>query len=89
MHVFVPLQDRPPGGTAKPSQVLAAPHMAMVETVAEGEANAQRHTHRRRDEGTYKTRSETNLFIACSIIIIFRSVTKISNLPSSQPHPQF
>jgi hypothetical protein len=49
MRAFLLLQDRSPGGAAKPPQVPAAAHMAMVETVAEGEAYAQRHAHRGRD----------------------------------------
>ena len=46
MHVVVFLQDCPPGGAAQPTQVYAAAPVAMVETVAEGEAYAERHAHR-------------------------------------------
>jgi DNA repair ATPase RecN len=49
MHAVMLLQDRPPGGTAKPPQVFAATHMAMVEAVAEGEAYVERHADRGRD----------------------------------------
>lgn len=89
MLVFLLLQDCSPGGAAKPPQVPAAAHMAMVETVAEGEAHAERHAHRGRNEGTYKRRSQTDLFLASNIIITFRSLTEISNLPSLPPHTHF
>lgn len=72
MLAFPLLQDRSPGGTAKSPKVPAVAHMAMVETVAEGQTYAQRHAHRGRDKGTYKTRRETDLFLASNIIIIFR-----------------
>lgn len=46
MHAVVFLQDCPPGGAAQPAQVHAAAPVAMVETVAEGEAYVERHAHR-------------------------------------------
>jgi len=46
MNAVVFLQDCPPGGAAQPAQVHAAAPVAMVETVAEGEAYAKRHAHR-------------------------------------------
>jgi hypothetical protein len=46
VHTVVFLQDRPPGGAAQPAQVHAAAPVAMVETVAEGEAYVERHAHR-------------------------------------------
>jgi hypothetical protein len=46
MHGVALLQDCSPGGAAKPPQVPAATHMAMVETVAEGEAYVERHADR-------------------------------------------
>jgi hypothetical protein len=46
MHAVLLLQNRPPGRTAKSPQVSAAAHMAMVETVAEGEAYVERHADR-------------------------------------------
>jgi hypothetical protein len=71
--------------------------VAMVETVAEGEAYAKRDTYRGWDEGTYETWSEwarepdlpTDLFLATNIIIIFRGLTYIPNLPSLPPHLHF
>ncbi|KAJ8889908.1 hypothetical protein PR048_009413 [Dryococelus australis] len=52
--VFVGFQDRPPSGTKEPAQVPPAAHLAMVEAVAEGQAAAQRHPYRGRDQGTAK-----------------------------------
>jgi hypothetical protein len=46
MHTVVFLQDCPPGGTTQPAQVHATAPVAMVETVAEGEAHAERYAHR-------------------------------------------
>ena len=54
MNAVVFLQDCPPGGAAQPAQVHAAAPVAMVETVAEGEAYAKRHAHRGWDEGSYR-----------------------------------
>lgn len=46
MRAILFLQDRSPGGATKPAQVHATASVAMVETMAEGEAHAQRHAHR-------------------------------------------
>ena len=46
MPALLFLQDCPTGGTAKPSQIHAVAPVAMVETVAEGEAHVERHAHR-------------------------------------------
>lgn len=42
-----------PSCPAQLAQVLAAPHLAMVETLAEGQASSQRHPHRGWNRGAY------------------------------------
>jgi hypothetical protein len=83
-HTVVFLQDCPPGGAAQPTQVYATAPVAMVETVAEGEAHVERHARRGWDEGSYRPISGLQHHYH-----FFRSLTKISNLPSLQPHPHF
>lgn len=47
-------QSISPGCPAQPAQVPQAPHLALVEVVAEGQAHAQRYPRWGRDRGTYQ-----------------------------------